>query len=73
MQEIEYHEIPVEEVPELPDPQLGQYSVCVLILKQHFAKIKLKQSNGKNTKEIIPLEKFAAIILMLMVMPGLTL
>lgn len=56
MQEIEYHEIPVEEVPEFPDPQLGQYSVRVLIFKQHFAKIKVRQSNGKHTKEIIPLK-----------------
>ena len=37
MQVIEHNEVPEVEAPELPAPQPGQYSICMLIsLKHHF-------------------------------------
>ena len=37
MQVIEHNQVPEVEAPELPAPQWGQHSLCMLIsLKHHF-------------------------------------
>ena len=55
MQVIEHNEVPEVEAPELPAPQPGQYSICMLIsLKHHFktSQLETRESNGKSLRLI---------------------
>ena len=66
MQVIDQHDIPEVEAPELPAPQSGPCSLCLLIFRQQFVNSEVKQLYGKHIEDIIRPEKLATLMLLLM-------